>query len=308
MKALIDYLTLTSKIHSTDFFIDKLGLSGCEFIPITGRYGWQNRIFYRGVSILFGGSREDVCVGLSGTGCRTVEEISNFKFNWLDFLSDFEFDIRTRDVTVARLDIAGDDHLGLLEMETLFTYCKARQYICKARFNIWTDGDEQCVYFGSPSSDRRIRIYNKSLEQKKEGTHWIRCEMQMRNKNAVSFLLNWFNIKDIGDCYSGVLLDFLRFTDRSPEGHSERCEVEPWWIDFIGAIRKQSQLYIDTTVYYNLDSVYNFLQKQSGSSLKLILEANNGDLQDILDIINKSKLNLRQLRLLETIKEKKSEE
>ena len=79
MRVIIDYLTLTSKIHSTDFFIQKLGMTECEFIPIAGRYGWQNRMFYRGVSILFGGSREDICIELSGTGCRTVEEISNFK-------------------------------------------------------------------------------------------------------------------------------------------------------------------------------------------------------------------------------------
>ena len=73
MKVLIDYLTMTSKIHNERQFISMLGADGFSFMEMPGRYGWQNRLYYRGISVLFGGSREDVCLELSGTGCRTVE-------------------------------------------------------------------------------------------------------------------------------------------------------------------------------------------------------------------------------------------
>ena len=296
---------MTSKIHSQQQFLEMLGVQDCSFLEMPGRYGWQTRLYYRGISVLFGGSREDVCLELSGTGCRTVEEISENTFDWFQFLQNFEFDIRTGDVTVSRLDIAGDDHDGILNYRRMAMHCRRRRYICKAHWNMWTDGAEQAIYFGSPASDRRLRIYNKALEQKLEGEHWIRAEMQMRNKNAVSFLLNWFREKDIGGCYAGVLRDFLRFTETAPEQKNYRlCATCSWWDTFIALIGKCPQLYIDGGVY-TLWHVQHFLERQAASSLKLWLEANNGDWEDIIAMIERAKLNSRQLQLLDRIQREK---
>ena len=140
MQVLIDYLTMTSKIHQEQQFIEMLGLQDCSFMEMPGRYGWQNRLYYRGISVLYGGSREDVCLELSGTGCRTVEELSNNTFDWFGFLQNFEFDIRIGEVNVSRLDIAGDDHDGILKYRQMAIRCRRRCYICKARWNMWTDG------------------------------------------------------------------------------------------------------------------------------------------------------------------------
>ena len=68
MKVLIDYLTMTSKIHNYWQFLELLGVQDQSFLEMPGRYGWQNRLYYRGISVLFGGSRDDVCLELSGTG------------------------------------------------------------------------------------------------------------------------------------------------------------------------------------------------------------------------------------------------
>lgn len=302
MQVLLDYLTMTSKIHNQQQFLEMLGVQDYSFLEMPGRYGWQNRLYYRGISVLFGGSREDVCLELSGTGCRTVEEISENTFDWFWFLQNFEFDIRTGDVNVSRLDIAGDDRDSILNYRRMTMHCRRRRYICKAHWNMWTDGAEQAIYFGSPASDRRLRIYNKALEQNLEGEHWIRAEMQMRNKNAVSFLLNWFRAKDVGGCYAGVLRDFLRFTETTPEQkHHNRCETCLWWDTFIGLIGKCPQLYIDGGVY-TLWHVQRFLERQAASSLKLWLEANNGDWDDIVAMIEHAKLNSRQMQLLDKIR------
>lgn len=300
MNVLIDYLTMTSKIHSERHFIEMLGLTDCSFLEMPGRYGWQHRLYYRGVSILFGGSRDDICLELSGTGCRTVEEMSNNTFDWFRFLQGFEFDIRTGDVNVSRLDIAGDDHEGILNYSTMVKHCRKERFICKCHRKIWIDGDEQEIMFGAKSSDRRLRIYNKALEQSLDD-HWIRVEMQMRNKNAVSFLLNWFREKDIGSCYGGVLRDFLRFTTSSPDGfHYDRCIVTHWWNKFLGRVESCPQLYVDGGAY-TLWHVQRFLERQASSSLKLWLEANNGDWQDIIDMVEGAKLNSRQMQLLDKI-------
>lgn len=302
MKVLIDYLTMTSKIHSHWQLLEFLGVKEQSFIEMSGRYGWQNRLYYRGISVLFGGSREDVCLELSGTGCRTVEEVSGNTFDWFKFLQGFEFHLRIGEMNVSRLDIAGDDHEGILKYRCMSMHCRRRRYICKARWNMWTDGAEQAIYFGSPASDRRLRIYNKALERGLEGEDWIRVEMQMRNKNALSFLLNWFREKDIGGCYAGVLLDFLRFTTTTVQNDNySRCKVCLWWDKFIDRIGMCPQLYVDGGVY-SLWHVQNFLERQASSSLKLWLEANGGDWEDIVAMIEHAKLNSRQMQLLDKIR------
>lgn len=269
-------------------------------MDMPGRYGWSTRLYYRGVSLLYGGSREDVCVELSGTGCRTVEEVSGNTYDWFGFLRGFQEDIQRRDVNVSRLDIAGDDHEGILNYRRMTMHCRRRRYISKARWRMWTDGDEQAIYFGSPSSDRRLRIYNKALEQGIDD-HWIRAEMQMRNTNAVSFLLNWFRVEDVGSCYAGVLRDFLRFTTTAPEGKNHaRCEITPWWDAFLGQVGACPQMYVNGGVF-TLWHVCQFLERQAASSLKLWLEANNGDYQDIMDMIEGAKLNSRQQQLLDKL-------
>lgn len=299
---------MTSKIHDRQHFIELLGLQDCTFLEMSGRYGWQNRMYYQGISVLYGGSREDICLELSGTGCRMVEEMSGNTFDWFGFLHSFEFDIRVGDVNISRLDIAGDDHEGILNYRRMAMHCRRRRYICKARWNMWSDGAEQAIYFGSPASDRRLRIYNKALERELTGEHWIRAEMQMRNKNALSFLLNWFREKDIGGCYAGVLRDFLRFTETAPEQNNhQRCDTCAWWNKFIGGIGKCPQLYIDSKPY-TLFHVQRFLERQASSSLKLWLEANNGDWEDIIAMIEHAKLNSRQMQLLDKIRQEEGVE
>ena len=307
MKVLVDYLTMTSKIHDHWYFLEQLGLRECGFIEMPGRYGWQNRLYYRGVSVLFGGSREDVCLEISGTGCRTVEELSGNTFDWFRFLQGFELDIRIGEVNVSRLDIAGDDHDGILSFQRMVKHGDEGRYVCKARWKMKTDWAEQCIYFGSPVSDRRLRIYNKALEQHQDGL-WFRVEMQMRDKNAVSFLLNWFREKSIGRCYAGVLRDFLRFTTTAPDGtHYDRLKVTRWWEKFLGQVESCPQLYIDGGVY-TLWHVQRFLERQASSSLKLWLEANNGDWEDIIKMVEGAQLNRRQMQLLDRMQREEAKE
>lgn len=301
MNVLIDYLTLSSKIHTGFDLLADLGLAEYSFLEMPGRFGWTSRHYYRGVSLYAGGDRDDVCLELSGAGCRTVEEASGHSFDWFKFFSALEPDIRSKDVNLSRVDIAGDDREGELNFSRFIPYCKHHRYICRARFRTWTDGDEQIIYFGSPQSDRRLRIYNKALEQDLD-IQWVRVEMQMRDDNATSFVLNWLNKKDVGECYAGVLMDFIRFTRTTPEQHNhQRCETMPWWLNFVGRAAKCPQLYLDSKGY-TLYDVRNFLERQASSSLRLWLDANNGDFSDIIHMIDGAKLNRRQELLLEHIR------
>ena len=267
---------------------------------IKGRYGWRDAMFYRGVTIYTGG-RDDIGVNLSGRGCRTVESC-RLGFDWLGLLQHLLYNEKQKQGHISRLDIAADDHEGLLDMQKIFKYIATDRVICKAKFRTWTQGSEEHCYFGSPSSDRRVRIYNKALEQGKPEEHWIRAEMQMRDDAAVSFLLSLeAEGLQIGETYAGVLLNFLRFVSEPVQGtHYDRAVVVRWWAKFLGTLRKLPVLHLPGDDY-TLVSVYGFLERQASSSLRFWLDVHHGDMSDIIAMIEGAQLNKRQKELLRQI-------
>lgn len=299
MDVLIDYLTLSDKEENIFNIMEAFGLTDAPFLTINGRYGWRKALFYRGVTIYHGG-REDIGFNLSGKGCRTVEA-ARPGFDWLGFLLLYLDKQRQGAGHISRLDIAADDHEGLLDMQKLFRYIATDRYICKAKFRTWTQGSEEHCYFGSPSSATRLRVYNKALEQGVDG-HWIRAEMQLRDEAAVSFLLNLEQTGlSVGETYAGVLLNYLRFIREPVQGENySRAAVVGWWVKFLGAMRKLPNLSMPAEEY-SLASVYSFIEHQAGSSLRTWLEANHGDMTDLLAMVEGAKLNKRQKELLQKI-------
>ncbi len=309
MHILVDYLTMTSKIHSVQNFIDILGLQSVTFRTEKSKLPSYNTcLIYDGIKIHWRIKEDitEVCVDLSGKGCRTLEFLNNCEFDWFNFFLDFKEDFESRDCHISRLDIACDDFGGILNMPVLERYTRERKFVCKSKCEPWgTWGRKIEIYHGSEKSDRFIRIYDKALEQGyPEGiAHWIRCEFQFRNECAMSFLLNWYNIKDIGVCYSGVVNDYLRYVTKSTldmtgQNYS-RLITCGFWHDFIKTSAKLKQLYLQGKKF-ELINVQNYIEKQASSSLKTLLIAHNGDLSKIISIIENAKINDRQRDLLKT--------
>lgn len=300
MHVLVDYLTFSDSVKNVFNIIESLGLTDVKWVMIKGRYGWRDAMFYRGVTIYTGG-RDDIGVNLSGRGCRTVESLRP-GFDWYALLMSLLDKERKGEGHISRLDVAADDHEGVLDMQKIFKYIATGRVICKAKFRTWTQGSEEHCYFGSPSSDRRVRIYNKALEQGKPEEHWIRAEMQMRDDAAVSFLLSLeAEGLQIGETYAGVLLNFLRFVSEPVQGtHYDRAVVVCWWAKFLGSLRKLPVLHLPGDDY-TLISVYGFLERQASSSLRLWLDTHHGDMTDIFAMIEGAQLNKRQKELLEKI-------
>lgn len=302
VEVLVDYLTFSNSAENLLWIIESLGLSDVKWTSMRGRYGWRDAIFYRGVTCYSGG-RDDVGINLSGRGCRTVESCKP-GFDWLGYLSYLLSAEQSGDGHVSRLDIAADDHDGILDMRKIYRYISTDRYICKAKFRTWTQGSEEHCYFGSPSSDRRVRIYNKALEQGRPEEHWIRAEMQMRDDAAVSFLLNLAQTREgIGETYAGVLLNFLRFVLEPVKGHNyDKAVIVRWWSQFLGTLRKCPNLYMPGDDY-TLMNLYGFIERQASSSLRTWLQIHHGDMTDLLAMIEGARLNKRQRELLEKIEE-----
>lgn len=327
MRVLIDYLTITSKIHSVKDVMEILGISDkIQFEPIKSYYGYEHCLFFDGVRIHWTDNEKlsEVCIDLSGKGCRTVEWLNDNKFDWYEFFyglyfnpisQKLDFEGFVKQLHISRLDVACDemansDKEGILSFDLMCKYTELRKYVCRATCEPWwSNGRVRQLVFGSEHSDRLLRIYDKALEQRNMLSknqpellasippHWIRAEFQLRNDNALSFLINWMKVHDIGRCYSGVMNDYLRFVtkavNRDLNHHSDRMVTARWWQKFLGTSLKLKQAYIIGREF-SIQNVWDYLKEQAGSSIRTILEAEGGDISKLLSIATDSKLNSKQ--------------
>lgn len=301
MHILVDYLTISLHGYKTEDLLRILKIDESAMQEIKSyfaSYGMEKCLYYpKGVKLHCG---EYHILELSGQGCRQIETLAGDSFDWLSFISRFMEREKTH---ISRLDIAADDKEGLLSMSTMRRYVESQKYVCKSRKVLVMTGAEEMIIFGSAQSDRRLRIYNKALERGVTG-HWIRAEMQMRNDAALSFFMNTWNSNDIGKTYCGMLLDYLRFTADENKGiNSNRLPAVRWWTRFLGTTRRVKGFYLGG-VEYNKKGLYNYLTKQTASSLKTYFTLCNGNLDDMFELFIDAELNKNQQFLIESERRK----
>ena len=202
---LYDWLSFTSKKHSPEELIEALGLTHCPWQEIKGAHGYRDRKYFSCISIHYNG-RDDMGVWceMSGQGCRTFESLSSRSWESL-----FAW-IASQGLKIARLDVAFDDHTGVLDIKQIVQDTMEGNYV--SRSDYWEtvlSSKGSTVQIGSPQSKVVVRIYDKAAERHCEpGTHWIRVEIQLRDDRAIQFTKIPLTI---GESFSGVLLNYLRY-------------------------------------------------------------------------------------------------
>lgn len=298
MNILFDYFRATFKELEIADLIEYLGLQNVNWIEGKSRDGWQRHDYFNGIH-LYSCGRDDIGIELSGVGCRTLETLNELSFDWLALL---RMVVDQGDsANVSRLDIAGDDQDGILDFGTMVKYTRVGKYISKSRKRIWIDGDEREIMFGASSSSTRLRIYDKALERGVDG-HWIRCEFQLRDEAADSFITNFLSYGDIGLTYGGVLLNYLRYTTKAPDpskSHNyESLRTAKWWDKFVGTAHKIHNVTVGG-LEYNLESLEDFIQLQCASSIRCFLEVST--VERLLEIVKHTPFSQKQLQLLHSL-------
>lgn len=266
---LFDWLTFT--IKTTDLEFAK-GILGMQTVPWeqVDKYmnGYPHRLFFGGISICYGASEEmGVCVNMSGQGCRSFESYGHGE--WLQLLNAIT---GCDDINITRLDVAYDDHIGLLDIDRLRVDTDQGLFISKSRkWKIEYGSDGTTLYFGSNQSNMVIRIYDKAAERGyPEDVHWIRCELQMRDKIAQGYCYGLLT-NDPGTQYRGVLANYLRFVDPSDDSNKSRWSTVDYWaavLDGVSAIRVWSAPGVD----YNMEHLENYVVRQAGSAIDVYLK------------------------------------
>lgn len=313
---LVDYLVISFKLQDdSDRFLQWLfsyiHLSNDDCEAIKSYYGLSSCLYYRGIKIHY--DNELVVLDCSGKGCRTLESLNpamdwyKFLYVWHEGITKPKKDAQGKgrfSVHISRLDVACDAlEEPNVSIPRLQGFVKKSKFLCKSNYYSCIDGNhEQAIYFGSPKSDRRLRIYDKAMEQGLSGGDWVRFEFQLRNDNATSFFLNLVACGgDFAKCYFGMLRDYLRFITKPNNGiNQSRKVVCKWWLDFLQGVEAISQLYLPGEEY-DIGSLSRFLRIECASSIKTFLRVNDGDVTELMQMVQTAKLNRRQRELLDSM-------
>lgn len=285
---LIDWLTFSSKSDSTESLIQLLNMQGCEWRERGGRYYYQNAMVYGHVYIYYNGINEDmgVCLEMSGQGCRDFESFGGGDWNKL-----LEQIISEPDRNLTRIDIAYDDFERKLDLDAIVNDTFSGMFT--SRLTHWNvqRGSRGCtVEHGLQSSRAYVRIYDKKAERKRDDIdYWVRCEIQLREKNAQGFAENLFKKvrkidertkmtydeyqpkTPIQELYFKVINNYLRYVTPSNDSHKHRWPTAEHWTSFLENVEKQS-VFIAPGVEYNIMRLSKYVFGQAGNAIKAYMD------------------------------------
>ncbi len=277
-----DWLSFTTKKHTAEEIIDILGLGLCPFELVKGARGYRDRFYFGSISVHFNGRHDmGVWVEMSGQGCRTFETCSVLGWDNLFKIINIE------ELKITRLDIAFDDHTGVLDINQIFQDTVNQYFISRSEY--WeciTSSKGISIMHGSPSSLVRFRIYDKARERNYDtSVHWVRIEMQLRDERAINFSKLFDNpMVTIGDAFSGVLLNYLRYVVPDPEDSNKwRWDMQPYWLDLLSFLTP-IKIYTSPGIDYNLDNLNRYVFNQAGNAIDTAIKIHG--LDEFLKLLN----------------------
>jgi hypothetical protein len=191
MKLSIDKISITGHIKYDDLLESRLRMIGCR---VTVNPAWN----YRKCGFIPQSDGSNGIIQWEGTQTnikgRYRLEFNPNKLSWqlesiLSLMPKINHDLRT--VRFTRMDLAVDIFEPFNSFE--FNY----KYGVKKRYFVGRDGQIESVYFGSNSSEKMVRCYDKAKEQGIE-KDWTRVEVQIR-KDILYSDLNDFTFNSAFD-------------------------------------------------------------------------------------------------------------
>lgn len=225
-----------------------------------------------------------ICLDMSGQGCRTFEQFSNV--DWFELLTEI-FRSEGR-IHITRLDLAYDDHVGILDIYQIEKDVRDRYYVSKSKKSmiIWSDDQDEdlqglTIEVGSRKSEVLIRIYNKAAERGYDhNKHWIRVELQLRKDRAHEAAKKLFQRDRVGIVAGGILRNYCTFRTPAEDTNKSRWPMAPYWDKLILDMERIS-IWISPGEPYNFSKAENHFVHQFGQFIQTYAVI-HGDLRDLL--------------------------
>lgn len=274
-----DWVSFTLN-HYTDVgeVLEQLGL---EFLACDrGMHGYRSQVAADGGSIrvMYDGSAAmGIHVQISGAGCRLLEALGKVG-SWSDYLRSW----LDRGARFTRLDLAIDCHDPAVTIDRVRSHISDRsltsrwkQVEMRETVDLGTgDGKGAGIYFGSGTSEVRLRIYDKLLEQASKGNDlggveaWTRFEYQARNDRA-QLLAEMIADGREDDAY-GVLRSYLEFRDYRLDSNPSMAPVASWWADLLGVGKLVVR--IGELATQAVDKLHKWFERQIAPALAVLVE------------------------------------
>lgn len=290
MIAIYDYLSMTFSGYTASEIKSILGMTDCVFEPRTGARGYASGELFASISIFSGppsNNRFTTWLEMTGQGCRAFETFGNGNYQELFRLAVNDHE----NIHITRLDVAFDDapidprenrdvfspdyliDLNLISdlVQDVNQDGSNNHYISKSRFwEVDHSSKGTTIYFGSPTSNIRFRIYDKASERGFTNLHWVRFECQLRDENAFSFVVNTYLGYDLGLSFQMLINNYLRFIEQDDINKS-RCSTSPWWQSIIDTVQKIT-LFSKPGMDYNLSRMVAYYTGKLGNGIYTLLE------------------------------------
>ncbi|WP_028830174.1 replication initiation factor domain-containing protein [Proteocatella sphenisci] len=274
----------------------------------TGLFGYKNRLFFNGQSILYNGNYGmRVHFIMSGKGVRYYES-ENDTVNLIKTLVYEE-----ENVNFSRIDLAMDIKDESIDFETMLEYLyknnivtRFKQYKYIAEKEISEDSQittGESIYFGSRTSDLYIRIYDKAKEQENFDANWIRIEIVYKRERANTLAIYLAeNEKTVGHIFSATLNNYIRFVNPTADTNKRRWPMALWWKNILETSQSISLSMKPEEI--DIDKLESWVNKQVAPSLAVIKEYYQGDMKKIEEIIinGTERINPKYQRFLDEIK------
>lgn len=283
---LIDWLSFRCESMSDNEMIDYLGLSHVEWESRDGFYRFRYRLFFGGISIHWGHPElPGVLVEMSGQGCRTFETFAQENFsadgcccNAADWGLIFSDILHDDDFVVTRLDLAFDDHNGLIPMKRLIHDFRHENFVSRfksksCKLEMSPNDEDATVYFGSRQSELLFRIYDKAAERGYTDQHWVRFEIQLRRDMAYNMIDKIVKAEyAVGSVFAGVVENYLRIVKPSKDdSNKRRWDTAPYWRKLVGEALRLS-LWQRKDIEYNKSACERYVYGMAGNSVRALIE------------------------------------
>lgn len=256
-----------------------------NFCHIHIRHGADNPAYYDDPKK----ARLDMGISLdmSGQGCREFESWSNK--SWQDLITDIFRcgGVLGARMKITRLDLAYDDHSGLLNIWRMKRDVEDRNYISKSKKSmiIWSDDQETDIHgltleIGSKKSPVLIRIYDKAAERGyKHERHWIRVELQLRQDRAQEAMKLLYQRESIGMVASGIVRNYCMFVTPTADSNRARWPIAEYWQRVLDGFEKL-RVWVAPGEEYNFSKTENQLIHQYGQAFQVVYQLSGGSLHN----------------------------
>ncbi len=268
-----------------------------------GNYGYLDKhvhVHNKYVVVLSGGTAEQgIHVQLSGQGCA-------YLLNHLP-VQQLIHNVLQANGRFTRVDLALDDKECVwYSIQQLLRHIRSKEIVSRWK-EVTTDISQllhnnaackEIIYFGSSRSDFSLRIYNKTLEQRKSlitpediaalPSHWVRWEFTCRRKRAQALIQEIMTQQfAMGQVFADLLCGSMRIVrSDGTDSNRSRWPNRHKWQKFIGAAQPL-RLYVPAQ-QNNLTRTAAWLKKYIVPTLAALLETKDGFAR-LLDMLSDGK-------------------